>query len=353
MRAILGCTRPTSAVGMRFVLDLPSMEQRHKIAQVKALLRVTADTEHPLHPTLSVTRTSRLKRGAAWIAQAQETVSQCCSIDAIRRGRDWIPALDEGQFTSVVATLGRECREWPANAADAEVKAIIEEVSRPGDVIVYTDGSVQRGLKSGWAFSATASGRTMGEGSGAFKQTTSSMSMEIHAISQALLWLQNQPFAHAVMATDSMSTLEKVRCGQLYADWVEPLRNSHLKKLTWLFCPGHSGVRGNERADRLAGSAQPGEDRLILDPPAVIKSVKLHLQQQESTPNSYTLDMLQEKGVQRGAGCQKDLSGLARRVHNQMLFNTISLPTLRWTMERRAEQIWVCPDCSDAASSTE
>ena len=148
-------------------------------------------------------------------------------------------------------------------------------------------------------------------------------------------------------------TLEKVKGGQLYTDWVGSLGSSHLKKLTWVFCPGHSGVRGNERADELAGSALPGEERLTLDPPTVLQAVTAHLHQQEQAPDSHTLDVLTEKGVQRGAGCMKDLCGSVRRRYNQLLFNTISIHTLRWTIQRRAEQIWVCPDCNDADSSTE
>ena len=323
---------------MRYVLDLPSMEQRHKFAQVKALLRVTSDTEHPLHPTLDIPRTSRLRRGTSWMTQAQGTVSQCCPIKDIRRGRNWVSAFDRGQFTTVVATLNRECREWPANAADAEIRATIEEVSQPGDVIIYTDGSVQRGLRSGWAFSASANGQIMQEESGAYERTTSSMGMEVQAITQALQWLQSQAVTHAVIATDSMSTLEKVKGGQLYADWVGPLGSSHLKKLTWLFCPGHSGVRGNERADHLAGSAALGEERLTLDPPTVLQAVRAYLHQQEQAPSSHTLDVLTEKGVQRGAGCMKDLFGPARRRYNQLLFNTISVHTLQWTIWRQAEQ---------------
>ena len=29
----------------------------------------------------------------------------------------------------------------------------------------------------------------------------------------------------------------------------------HLRKLLWVYCPGHAGVKGNERADTLAGKA--------------------------------------------------------------------------------------------------
>ena len=29
----------------------------------------------------------------------------------------------------------------------------------------------------------------------------------------------------------------------------------HLQKLLWVYCPGHAGVKGNDRADTLAGKA--------------------------------------------------------------------------------------------------
>ena len=29
----------------------------------------------------------------------------------------------------------------------------------------------------------------------------------------------------------------------------------HLRNLLWVYCPGHAGVKGNDRADRLAGKA--------------------------------------------------------------------------------------------------
>ena len=29
----------------------------------------------------------------------------------------------------------------------------------------------------------------------------------------------------------------------------------HLQELMWMYCPGHAGVKGNDRADRQAGKA--------------------------------------------------------------------------------------------------
>ncbi len=58
-----------------------------------------------------------------------------------------------------------------------------------------------------------------------------------------------------------MSALEKVRCGRLHADWCVYSNNSEIIRIQWIFCPGHAGVQGNERADKLAGSVHV-EDRI-------------------------------------------------------------------------------------------
>ena len=67
MRAILGCTRDTSAEAMRYLLGFQTMAERHKLAQVNAFLRVAADESHPLHSKVGQRPASRLKRGAEWM----------------------------------------------------------------------------------------------------------------------------------------------------------------------------------------------------------------------------------------------------------------------------------------------
>ena len=41
----------------------------------------------------------------------------------------------------------------------------------------------------------------------------------------------------------------------IYSDWVVSLKNIHLGRIMWMYCPGHAGVKGNVQADRLAGAA--------------------------------------------------------------------------------------------------
>ena len=67
------------------------------------------------------------------------------------------------------------------------------------------------------------------EDSGAFTQTTSSMCMEVRAITEALQWLRDSGHAHSIFVTDSMSTLELVRQGKHYADWKPIIQASQLE----------------------------------------------------------------------------------------------------------------------------
>ena len=347
MRAILGCTRDTSAEAMRYLLGFQTMAERHKLAQVKAFLRVAADESHPLHDKVGPRPASRLKRGAEWMTEASKSIESCLSVESIRRGTPWRYFEDyQERFTTVITTLGRECRDWADGETDRAVEAIIAEHSSDGDAVVFTDGSVQRGVKSGWAFTIRINGETVAEGSGAVDLTTSSMLMEVKAITEALRYLQLHQHKRALIITDSMSTLQKVRKEYLYADWVPLISGSALESLTWVFSPGHAGVQGNERADSLAGEAAI-DGNLTLDPPTVIQCVTDQLMKNRPLSSSHTLALLKEKGVKQGEGAICNSRGATRRHQNQLLMETVSLQTLRRSLMSRDEQAWGCPACQD------
>ena len=40
-------------------------------------------------------------------------------------------------------------------------------------------------------------------------------------------------------------------------EWNVSIVDSNLLKLLWVYCPGHAGVKGNDRVDRLAGKSNP------------------------------------------------------------------------------------------------
>ena len=112
-------------------------------------------------------------------------------MEAIRRGQASIRLVDavKDRFTQVIAILGRECCEWPEAETNAAIQCLIKDNCRPDEVIIYMDGSVLRGERFGWGFSASSHYITLKEGSRATNLTTSSMCVEIKAITEALKWL--------------------------------------------------------------------------------------------------------------------------------------------------------------------
>ena len=340
MRSILGCTRDTSAEAMRYLLDLPSMPDRHKLAQVKAFGRVSADPGNPLHNKIGQPVNCRLKRGTSWMTQASRTIETCTAIENVRRGEAWSSIEDEDErFTLVISTLGRECREWAPGAAHAEVESLIADYCQEDDdCVIFTDGSVVRGTKSGWAFAARVKGAIIAEGSDATELTLSSMQTEINAITLALSWAKHQLFSHIIIVSDSLSTLEKIRGRHLHADWMQHINDSLIRKITWIFCPGHAGVAGNEHVDKLAGEAAISDNKVLLDPQAFVGMVASHMSDvQDNKPSSsHTLQVIKDSGTKRGAGVKCLLRGPNRRRANQLLCNTVSVSTLKYGPARSA-----------------
>ena len=114
MGTILGCTKDTSAEAMRYLLGFPTMDERHKLAQVKAFLRVMADKTYPLHSNVDQRPPSRLKRGGSeWMTEATGTIDNSLSVESIPKGAPWIVFDDyHSHYTKVIVTLGLELREW-------------------------------------------------------------------------------------------------------------------------------------------------------------------------------------------------------------------------------------------------
>ena len=169
MRIILGCTRDTSCVAMRYLLDFPTMNQRIKIWRARAYLKICADKKHPLHQELFSERGERLLRGKSWLGRAEDIIKTVCSLTDITHGEEWIPVLTSFICTfSCIATLDRRCRQQNPVAVNAEVNAIISEYSDETDAIIYTDGSVICQQRSVWAFTAHSAGRTVKEVNGFF-----------------------------------------------------------------------------------------------------------------------------------------------------------------------------------------
>ena len=234
-----------------------------------------------------------------------------------------------------------------SRTAHAEVEALIADKGQAGDAVIFTDGSVVRGSKSGWAFTARVDGGVEAEESDATDPTLSSMQTEINAITFALSWVKHQDYRSILIVTDSLSTLEKIRGSNLHADWTPHIRDSQIQKITWIYCLQLSSVVGNKAADKLAGDAAISDQINPLDPHSFINLVTSALDDNPLPSSSHTLQCVKYSGELRGDGARSQLCCLTRRQTNQLLCCIVKVPTLRWTLGGGGK-MWICPSCNNA-----
>ena len=83
MRVILGTTKDTSTETM---LDLPPMQTKQKVEQVKAFFNAV---ENPHNHTLKDTQGCRLGCGKSWMGQAEDSVPQICQMIELKQTKKW------------------------------------------------------------------------------------------------------------------------------------------------------------------------------------------------------------------------------------------------------------------------
>ena len=152
------------------------------------------------------------------MGQAEQSIQHVCGLAELKQVRDWEkrPVEFKPYFKTLLSeNLGTHCRERPDGKTNAEVQMLVEANNKPHDIVIYTDGSVTKD-RSGWGFTVKQGGRTVHEDSEAHRVTTSSLTMEVEAVTHAIQWLVSQRDARitrAIILTDSMNLLQKVECG--------------------------------------------------------------------------------------------------------------------------------------------
>ena len=71
--------------------------------------------------------------------------------------------------------------------------------------------------------------------------------MEMEEVTQALLWIAprgDSQTKHATILTESMSLLQKSGMGS--PGWHVSVFDIHLRRIPWVYCRGHAGVKGNK-----------------------------------------------------------------------------------------------------------
>ena len=194
------------------------------------------------------------------MGQAGQSIQHMCSLAELKyvRDREKRPVEFKSYYKNLLSeNLGTQYRDWPAGKANAEEQTLVEANSKPYDIVIYANGSVTRD-RSGWGFTVKQGGRTVHEDGGAHRVTTSSLTMEVEAVTHVIRWLASQRDAqitHAVILTDSMNLLRKVESGMGCPDWHTAMHSLRLQRFLRIYCPGHAGISENERVDNLASTA--------------------------------------------------------------------------------------------------
>ena len=82
----------------------------------------------------------------------------------------------------------------------------------------------------------------------------------------------------------------------------------------WIYSPGHSGVKGNDRADRLAGKPIIASG-LRLGRSEVLRSMRHYLR--GKSQGHLTIDRLKQRRVERGCARRSSLKGRERAIVSQ------------------------------------
>ena len=105
-----------------------------------------------------------------------------------------------------------------------------------------------------------------------------------------------------------------------------------------MHCSGYAGVKGNDRADRLAGKATLTSSSL-LGRSEVLRSLRHYLRVQSQ--GHHTIDRLEKRGVERGSARRSSLKRQESVIVNQTNVGTVSKAILEKLPRDGVERIWL------------
>ena len=145
---------------------------------------------------------------------------------------------------------------------------------------------------------------------------------------------------HIPSSSQIQLACNKLKSGNGNPDLNVSMVDIYLPKLLWVCCPGHAGVKGNDRADRLAGKATITSG-LLLGRSEVLRSLRHYLR--ALSQGHRTIGRLEERGVERGSARRSSLKGRERAIVNQTNVGTVSKAMLGTLLGDRVERIWAFP----------
>ena len=170
------------------------------------------------------------------------------------------------------------------------------------------------------------------QGGTTIHEDSAALTMEVEAVTRALRRISSRgdsQTTHAIILADPVS-LYKTWKGKPRLECVDGRISTF--ETSWVYCPGHTGVDGNDRADRLAGKATITSG-LRLGRSEVLRNLRHYLQAQSR--GHHTIDHLEERGVERGSARRSSLKGRKKAIVSQTNIGTVSEALLRKHLSER------------------
>ena len=190
------------------------------------------------------------------MVQADDSILQVCQLTELKQTKEWerYPTrfrrlnetlLPENLLKALSRTASRQNR--------VRDQASHSRKQQTASLLVYTDGSVTKD-QSGWGFTVKQGLTAIHENSAVYTILTSSFTMELEAVTHTLRWIASRgdcQITHTIILTACYK-----KCKVEWEAQTGMCRWSTSTFETSCGCTAlHAGVKGNDRADRLAGKA--------------------------------------------------------------------------------------------------
>ena len=239
---------------------LPSLDERHEVCSVALLDRWMHLPEEDLRRAVAEDEVRQRTGKMSWRHRSKASLEQMEDLGA--RGVDVTTPVDARPPWSRGSPISiRRAQVTKNDTEEVQLEKAREAVDALGnpDVIVYTDGSVVDGTRTGGAGVVVRAGdETIRQWSVPAGARCSSYAAELTAMLEAATWLKRtRDWSRAAIVTDSRSLVDALG-GETSHLRLETLR-SELKdaevggrELVVLWVPSHCGLEGNELADERA-----------------------------------------------------------------------------------------------------
>jgi len=155
----------------------------------------------------------RLRR-KPWTSHALSAAFELSGIHYLSHSPAWIPPELYDEEPTVIVNFNRDYRDWPPGEDNSAFSQLLSDINSGTDsILVATDGSFDPSInRAGWGFFIFSNGELIQQGAGAHQMFTSSTTMELEAVRNALKAVKDMKAPPTIIVTtDSTAILCKIQ----------------------------------------------------------------------------------------------------------------------------------------------